>query len=54
MIDQEYHPYRQMTAETKLLEMLSEAESDARNGRVAPMQSTFDALRDELQEGKRR
>ena len=52
MIDQEYHPYRQLTAETKLLEMLSEAEDDVRGGRVAPMQSSFDAIRAELQKRK--
>ena len=52
MIEQEYQPYRQLIAGMKLLEMLSDAESDVRNGRVAPMQSSFDALRDELRKRK--
>ena len=44
-----YEQYQQMKAKIELLEMLSEAEDDVRGGRVAPMQSSFDAIRAELQ-----
>ena len=37
-----------MKAKIELLEMLGEAEDDVRDGRVAPMQETFDSLRAEL------
>ena len=58
-----YEQYQQMKAKIELLEMLSEAEEkssnviteaedDVRGGRVAPMQSSFDALRAELQKRK--
>ncbi len=47
-----YEQYQQMKAKIELLEMLSEAEDDVRSGRVAPMQSSFDALRAELQKRK--
>lgn len=43
-----YEQYQQMKAQIELLEMLGEAEEDVRNGRVAPMQDTFDSLRAEL------
>ena len=43
-----YEQYQQMKAKIELLEMLGEAEDDVRAGRVAPMQDTFDSLRDEL------
>ena len=43
-----YEQYQQMKAKIELLEMLGEAEDDVRSGRVAPMQDTFDALREEL------
>lgn len=43
-----YEQYQQMKAKIELLEMLGEAEDDVRAGRVAPMQETFDSLRDEL------
>lgn len=43
-----YEQYQQMKAKIELLEMLSEAEDDVRNGRVAPMQDSFDTLRAEL------
>jgi len=39
-----YEQYQQMKAKIELLEMLSEAEDDVRNGRVAPIQETFDSL----------
>lgn len=44
-----YEQYQQMKAQIELLEILGEAEEDVLNGRVAPMQGTFDALRAELQ-----
>lgn len=43
-----YEQYQQMKAKIELLEMLGEAEEDVRRGHVAPMQSTFDAIRAEL------
>lgn len=43
-----YEQYQQMKARIELLEMLGEAEEDARSGRVAPIQESFDALRAEL------
>lgn len=43
-----YEQYQQMKAQIELLEMLSEAEDDVREGRTAPMQESFDALRAEL------
>ena len=47
-----YEQYQQMKAKIELLEMLSEAEDDVRGGRVAPMQSSFDVIRAELQKRK--
>ena len=47
-----YEQYQQMKAKIELLEMLSEAEDDVRGGRVAQMQSSFDAIRAELQKRK--
>lgn len=43
-----YEQYQQMKATIELLEMLSEAEEDVREGRVAPLRETFDSLRAEL------
>ena len=43
-----YEQYQQMKARIELLEMLSEAEDDVREGRVAPLADTFDTLRAEL------
>lgn len=40
-----YEQYQQMKAQIELLELLGEAEEDVRNGRVAPMQESFDSLR---------
>lgn len=40
--------YYQMKAELELLRTLSEAEEDVVNGRIAPMQNTFDDLRNSL------
>ena len=48
-----YEQYQQMKAKIELLEMLGEAENDVRKGNVAPMQESFDALREELLARKR-
>ena len=37
--------YQNMNAHIELLETLAEAEDDVRNGRVAPINETFDDLR---------
>ena len=37
--------YYQMKSELELLRTLAEAEEDVSNGRVAPMQDTFDDIR---------
>ena len=42
--------YYQMRAELELLRTLAEAEEDVVNGRVAPMQNTFDDIRNSLLE----
>lgn len=44
--------YYQMKSELELLRTLAEAEEDVRNGRTAPMQSTFDDIRKALSERK--
>lgn len=46
-----YEEYKRMKARIELLEILTEAEDDVRNGRVAPISETFDDLRKLLQEG---
>ena len=46
-----YEAYKNMNARLKFLEILSEAEEDVKNNRVAPMSDTFDDLRTMLQEG---
>ena len=46
-----YEQYKRMKARIELLEMLSEAEDDVKNGRLAPVSETFDDLRRKLQEG---
>ena len=40
-----YEEYQNMKAHIELLETLAEAEDDVRNGRVAPINETFDDLR---------
>lgn len=40
-----YEEYKNMKARIELLEILGEAEDDVRNGRVAPIEETFDELR---------
>ena len=44
--------YYQMKSELELLRNLAEAEDDVTNGRVAPMQDTFDEIRKSLMERK--
>ena len=45
-----YEEYKAMKARTELLEMLTEANEDVKNGRTAPVQNTFDEIRSLLQE----
>ena len=40
-----YEEYRRLKARIELLELLSEAENDVKNGRVAPIEDTFSELR---------
>ena len=40
--------YRQMNAELELLRMLADADEDVATGRVAPVQETFDGIRQQL------
>lgn len=40
-----YEEYRRMKARIELLELLSEADDDVKNGRVAPIEDTFSDLR---------
>lgn len=42
--------YYQMKAELELLRTLADAENDVVNGRVAPMEDTFDSIRKALLE----
>ena len=44
--------YNQMQSELELLRTLAEAEEDAVNGRVAPIQQTFNDIRNSLLEWK--
>ena len=44
--------YNQMQSELELLRTLAEAEEDAVNGRVAPIQQTFNDIRNSLVERK--
>lgn len=44
--------YYQMKSELELLKTLAEAEEDMKNGRVSPMQESFDDLRKILMERK--
>jgi len=47
-----YDEYNLMKARLELLELLADSEEDVRSGRVAPVQETFDEIRDLLQKGK--
>ena len=40
-----YEEYKNMKSRIELLEILTEAEDDVKNGRVAPISETFDDLR---------
>ena len=40
--------YRQMSAELTLLRMLADSEEDVRAGRVAPIEDTFNGIREQL------
>lgn len=42
--------YYQMKSELELLRTLSEADDDVANGKIAPMQDTFDSIRNSLLE----
>ena len=46
-----YEEYKKMKSRIELLEILAEAEDDVKNGRIAPINDTFDDLRAILQEG---
>ena len=46
-----YEEYKKMKSRIELLEILADAEDDAKNGRIAPINDTFDDLRSILQEG---
>lgn len=46
-----YEEYKRMKSRIELLEILTEAEDDVKSGRVAPINKTFDDLRQMLQEG---
>ena len=47
-----YEEYKRIKARLELLEILAEADEDVKNGRVAPIQDTFDDLRSILKEGQ--
>lgn len=46
-----YEEYKRMKSRIELLEILVEAEDDVKSGRTAPIDETFDSLRELLQEG---
>ena len=46
--------YYQMKSELELLRTLAEAEDDMKNGRLAPMQDSFDEIRASLMDRKNR
>ncbi len=45
-----YEEYKRLKARIELLEILAEAEDDAKSGRVAPISDTFDDLKGILRE----
>lgn len=45
-----YEEYKNMKSRIELLEILAEAEDDVKNGRVAPINDTFQELRGVLLE----
>lgn len=46
-----YEEYKNMKSRIELLELLAEAEDDVRQGRIAPIDATFQDLRAILREG---
>lgn len=46
-----YEEYKNIKARIELLEILAEADDDAKNGRIAPITETFEDLKKMLQEG---
>ncbi len=48
-----YEEYKRMKARLELLETLAESEEDVRNGRIAPVEDTFNNLRSILKEGRK-
>ena len=50
-VSMSYEEYKNIKARIELLEILTEAEDDFKNGRLAPIGDTFDELRALLQEG---
>jgi prevent-host-death family protein len=40
-----YEEYKRMKSRIELLELLADAEDDVNNGRIAPMNDTFDNIR---------
>ena len=49
-VSMSYEEYQRMKARIELLELLAEADEDVKNGRVAPIEDTFDSLRSMLRE----
>ncbi len=45
-----YEEYKRMKSRIELLEILSEAEDDVKNGRIEPIENTFHDLRQMLKE----
>ena len=50
-VSMSYEEYKNIKSRIELLEILTEAEDDFKNGRLAPVGDTFDELRALLQEG---
>ena len=50
-VSMSYEEYKTIKSRIELLEILTEAEDDLKNGRLAPIGDTFDELRALLQEG---
>ena len=50
-VSMSYEEYKNIKSRIELLEILTEAEDDFKNGRLAPIGDTFDELRTLLQEG---
>lgn len=50
-VSMSYEEYKNIKSRIELLEILTEAEDDLKNGRLAPIGDTFDELRALLQEG---